>query len=290
MASTGSRAELLRALARLVDPPDPGLAPAVEALGLPRVPSAAEHGELFTFQLHPYASVHLGPEGQLGGIARDRVAGFLRAVGVDPPTACDHLGVLLAAAAELHDLEAAGAEPARRVRTALLHEHLLPWVPRLLVRVGELGAEPYRGWAERLSDVLDAELAALGAPAQLAVHLRDAPALPDPRQDEAGAEPFVGALLAPVRSGLILARADLARAAGQLGLGLRVGERAFTLKALLGQDAASTLRWLAEEARHQQAVVPQLPVGADGDDVTAAFWRARLEDSARLLDALAAEA
>ncbi len=288
MVSTeASRGELLRALARLIDPPDPGLAPVVAALGLPRVPRAAEHGELFTFQLHPYASVHLGPEGQLGGVARDRVAGFLRAVGVDPPAACDHLGVLLAAAAELHDLEAAGAAPARRVRTALLHEHLLPWVPRLLVRVGELGAEPYRVWADRLSDVLDAEVAALGPPAQLAVHLREAPELPDPREDDAGAKRFVTYLLAPVRSGLILARADLARAAGQLGLGLRVGERAFTLEALLGQDAAGTLRWLADEARHQHTTVPVLP---GDDDLTAAFWRARLDGSAGLLDALAAAA
>jgi TorA maturation chaperone TorD len=272
------RAELLRALAAAAEPPTPSLTAVADALGLPRLPTPAEHTDLFTFQLHPYASVHLGPEGQLGGIARDRVAGFLRALDVTPPPEPDHLVALLTAYAQLLDLDGGGTSRARHARTVLLHEHLGSWVPRLLWRVSELGAEPYRIWAGLLEEVLLDEGALLGPPVTLPAHLRDAPPLPDPRDHEAAA--FLHGLLAPVRSGLILARADLARAARELDLGLRIGERAYLLRALLGQDATGTLAFLAVEARRQHDHVP-------GDDRTGAFWRARLTATAALLDELA---
>jgi TorA maturation chaperone TorD len=224
-----ARAELIRALAAAAEPPTPALAAVAGALGLPRLPTAAEHTDLFTFQLHPYASVHLGPEGQLGGIARDRVAGFLRALGVTPPTEPDHLVVLLSAYAELVDLDDVGTgERARHARTALLHEHLWPWVPGFATRAAELGAAPYRRWATLLHDALEVEVAHLGPPPTLPAHLRDAPGLPDPREAPPGS--FLDGLLAPVRSGLVLARADLARIARELDLGLRIGERAYLLR------------------------------------------------------------
>src|SRR5262249_55202817 len=63
-----------------------------------------------------------------------------------------------------------------------------------------------------------------------------------------GAGAFVSGLLAPVRSGIVLTRADLARAARDLGLGLRMGERRFILETLLAQDAGPMLVWLAGAA------------------------------------------
>jgi hypothetical protein len=274
-----SRAELVRSLAACLEPPPTGAWPLVSALGLPRSPTPAEHTDAFTFQLHPYASVHLGPEGQLGGIARDRVAGFLRALEVVPPPEPDHLTVLLGAYAQLIDLDGGVGTRARHARTVLLHEHLAPWVPRWSWRVTELAAAPYRAWAVLLDRLLVDELALLGPPLTLSAHLREAPTLPDPREGEVPA--FLTGLLAPVRSGLILARADLVRAARELDLGLRIGERAYMLRALLGQDAPATLRFLAGEARRQHAHVA-------GDDLTATFWRDRLTATADLLDALAA--
>ncbi|MGB5341485.1 MAG: hypothetical protein WBP67_05285, partial [Thermoanaerobaculia bacterium] len=61
----------------------------------------------------------------------------------------------------------------------------------------------------------------------------------------------------PVRSGIILVRNDLVRAGRDLQLATRVAERRYALKALLGQDPAATLDWLAAEAeawqnRHQR--------------------------------------
>jgi hypothetical protein len=273
-----SRAELVRSLAACLEPPTPELAAVAAALGLPRAPTAAEHTDTFAFQLHPYASVHLGPEGQLGGVARDRVAGFLRALEVVPPAEPDHLAVLLGAYAELVELDEGLGTRARHARTVLLHEHLWSWVPRFLWRVSELGAPPLRAWATLLDRLLTDELETLGPPEVLPAHLREAPPLPDPRD---GAVPaFLEGLLAPVRSGLILARADLARMARELDLGLRIGERAYMLRALFGQDAAATLRALAGEARRQQAHVP-------GDDVVAGFWRERTATAAELLESLA---
>lgn len=278
--SVRSRAELWRALAACIEHPTPQLTGIAAALGLPAPPTAAAHTETFTLQLYPYASVHLDPSGQLGGIARDRVAGFLRALDVTPPADPDHLVVLLGAYAQLLELDGGPGSRARLARTVLLHEHLWSWAPRFLVRVSELGGAFHRAWADLLLRALTVEIAAVGAPEVLSAHLREAPSLPDPRDGDVGG--FVGGLFAPVRSGVVLTRADLGRAARALGLGLRVGERAYLLRALLAQDAPATLRFLADECRRQSTAVV-------GTDVVADFWSRRAETTARLLDGLAAE-
>ncbi len=276
-----SRAELCRTLAAIGATPGAATAHHAEVLGLERSPTTAEHTELFTFQLYPYASVHLGPEGKLGGVARDRIAGFLRALQVVPPPEPDHLIVLLDAYAQLLDLDDGGAgSRARHARTVLLHEHLASWLPRFTHRVAELAPEPYRRWAGVLDDLIDAETGLLGVAPTLPAHLREAPDLHG-LVDE-GRDAFVDGVLAPVRSGLVLARADLARAARDLDLGLRIGERAYTLTALLEQDADATLRWLADEARRQSR-----PLDRRGsEDPTVRFWQQRLDATAGLLASL----
>ena len=276
-----SRAELCRTLAAIGAASGAATAHHAEVLGLERSPTTAEHTELFSFQLYPYASVHLGPEGKLGGVARDRIAGFLRALQVVPPPEPDHLIVLLDAYAQLLDLDDGGAgSRARHARTVLLHEHLASWLPRFTHRVAELAPEPYRRWAGVLDDLIDAETALLGVAPTLPAHLREAPDLHG-LVDE-GRDAFVDGVLAPVRSGLVLARADLARAARDLDLGLRIGERAYTLTALLEQDADATLRWLADEARRQSR-----PLDRRGnEDPTVRFWQQRLDATAGLLASL----
>ena len=284
--SGAGRAVLLRALAAVADGPAATSPALVSALELPRAPSAAEHTDLLTFQLHPYASVHLGPEGMLGGIARDRVAGFLRALDVAPPAEPDHLVALLHAYADLSELAAAGSARADHAATVLLHEHLGSWVGRFLARAVELGAAPLRRWAEVLADVLAAELADRGAPGVLPPALREAPPLSEP--EDVSAVDWTAELLAPVRTGLVLARADLARAARELDLGSRVGERAFTLRALLDQDAGAVLGWLAGEARRQAEDVGM--VERTGGVGVAGWWTHRLVGTAERLAALAAVA
>ncbi|HEX8844922.1 MAG TPA: molecular chaperone TorD family protein [Pyrinomonadaceae bacterium] len=243
--------ELFRALAVLAEPPTEKTAHLVESLGLGDTPGADEYTELFVFQLYPYASVYLGREGMMGGEARDRVAGFWRALGQTPPAEPDHLSVMLALYARLAELEEAESDAARRAgwrnaRRAFLWEHLLSWLPVYLSKLAEIAPPVFKSWGEMLMRALTEESEIVGGQEALPVHLRVAPGLVDPRSGRA--EDFLQSLLAPVRFGGILARADLVRGARRLDLSLRMGERRFILKSLFAQDARAVLVWLEEEA------------------------------------------
>ncbi|HEX8188799.1 MAG TPA: molecular chaperone TorD family protein [Pyrinomonadaceae bacterium] len=283
--------ELIRALAVLVEPPGrPGAARVAEALGLGELPEASAYTDLFVFQLYPYASVYAGAEGMLGGEARDRVAGFLAALGHDVPAEPDHLALLLGAYAGLCEAEAAEGDERRRgrvrgARRALLWEHLLSWLPVYLDKVGRVAPRFYRLWAETLRAALDAEAAAVGAQESLPLHLREAPPLADPR--ESAPEEFLKSLLAPARSGLVLVRDDLARAARELGAGVRAGERLYALRSLAGQDAAGTLSWLAREAEEWRALHQRR---RDAHGAVAAWWAGRAASTAELLRELSTDA
>jgi TorA maturation chaperone TorD len=312
--------ELWRALGALSETPRPELQAIADLLDLGPLPSRAAHGEIFLFQLYPYASVYLGAEGMMGGEAEDRIAGFWRALGQVPPPRPDHLPLMLAMHARLGELEteaaATGAADAadtadtagsgaaqrwRHARAAFLWEHLLSWLPIFLGKLLDLAgaADPfYLRWAGLLRDALREEAASLRSPARLPLHLRAAPeGLVDPRTPRTGggnrgseggsSDAFLRSLLSPVRSGMVLVRADLARAARDLGLGLRPGERRLVLASMLGEDAGAVLGWLAGEAatwaaRHRPDlhVAPRL----------ASFWQKRAEAAARLLRELAEEA
>jgi hypothetical protein len=118
----------------------------------------------------------------------------------------------------------------------------------------------------------------LGEPARMPLALRVAPALP---VAAGGVDELLAALLAPVRAGIVVVQDDLARAASELDLGLRAGERRFALRGLLAQDPAGVLGWLAEEARAQAGRLAALP------PITA-WWAARAGATAAWLDELAA--
>jgi TorA maturation chaperone TorD len=276
--------ELLRALAVLAEPPHGATVRVADTLGL-AAPTAADHTDTFVFQLYPYASVYLGPEGMLGGEARDRIAGFLRTLGATPPAEPDHLTVLLTAAAELAAREA-GASDAdaaaawRRSRAALLWEHLAAWVPPFADRVVAYGG-PYAAWADLLVDALRHEAETVGPAPALPLHLRAAPTLDDPRH---GGAAFLDQLLAPVRTGTVLTRSDLVRAARDLGLGSRIGERRYVLSALLSQQPDAVLGWLAEEA-DRRAAAHARHTGWTG--AIATFWHDRAVTTATLLRDLA---
>jgi TorA maturation chaperone TorD len=270
--------DLFRALGALCETPDPAHARLASALGLPGRPDRADHTELFVLQLVPYASVYLSPDGMLGGETTDRIAGFWRALHLTPPPEPDHLAALLGLYATLAEHAHADPDPARaalwhQARRALLWEHLLTWLPPYTAAAAQVAGPFYTGWARLLDAALRAEAQALSAPPTPALHLREHPAPPDP--DE-GPDPFVRALLAPARSGLLLTRADLTRAARHAGHAPRVGERAFILRAMLYQDPAATLDWLAAEAgrwaeRHKAAE----PVLGE----VARAWRTRADAS-----------
>lgn len=273
--------ELFRALGALSEAPAPAHARLAEALGLPGVAGAEDHTQLFVFQLVPYASVYLGPEGMMGGEARDRVAGFWRALHLTPPNEPDHLAILLGLYASLGEREAAESEPDRRLmwvqaRRTLLWEHLLTWLPAYTNAVIRVASGFYAAWAALLIQALGAEARELTAPA-FPMHLRDMPAVPDPRE-----ESFIRALLAPARSGLIITRDDLAHGARKTGLGLRMGERAFVLRSLIEQDPVATFGWLVEEAaRWESQHATTTAVAGDASQ----HWLVRAEATRLALDA-----
>jgi TorA maturation chaperone TorD len=263
--------ELFRALGVLCEPPAEGHARVAAALGLREEPRADDYADLFLFQLYPYASVYLGGEGKLGGEARDRVAGFWRALDLVPPAEPDHLAALLGLYAELGERRAPD-----EWRRALLWEHLLSWTPPYLAKLEDLAPPFHRGWAGLLRDALAAEAASLGPlPTPLLAH-REAPPLQPPA--EVGGAAFLEQLLVPVRTGVILVRDDLVSIARELGLGTRVAERRYVLEALLAQDPARTLRSLAAYA------------GGWAERHESAFWSGRAAAAASLLAAAAEEA
>ncbi|MFM7718287.1 MAG: molecular chaperone TorD family protein, partial [Actinomycetota bacterium] len=235
-----SRADLLRALGALCEPSAEGRARLAAALDLDPPGDPVDEAATFLFEVYPYASVHLGEEGMLGGEARARVAGFWVALGLEPPTEPDHLAALLGLLASLADLEEAETDPARRLlrreaRRALLWEHLASWTPPFLLAVERVGTPHQRSWAALLREVLAAEADDLGAPDLPPVALRAAAPAEDPRT----------AATAPSRVGIVVTRTDLVRAARALGVGTRIGERAFALRAMAEQDRQGTGAWLA---------------------------------------------
>ncbi len=278
--------ELFRALAVLAEPPRLETGRLVELLNLGETPTSSEFTDLFVFQLYPYASVYLGEGGMLGGEARDRIAGFWRALGETPPAEPDHLAVMLALYARLADLDREAASNLRathrHICATFFWEHLASWLPVYLEKLTELAPPSYRAWGGLLLNAVRSEAVQLEQPDRLPLHLRHAPALPSLETD--GAVKFLAGLLAPIQSGLVLTRSDLARAARDLDLGLRAGERRFVLQALLDQDTAGTMNWLRDECtawaeRHRK--LDEL------SPAIARFWIDRAAQTADSLGALA---
>lgn len=284
--------ELLRTLAVLAERPDPEHARLARLVELPGTPDDPAWTEVFVLHLYPYASVHLGPEGQLGGEARDRIAGFFRALDAVPPPEPDHLPTLLAAYAELRERGEDGDERAAHAATTLLHEHLVSWLPLYLGRVQALAPEPYRSWGRLLAEVLRHEArrhpaaAGDGGAAPLPVHLREAAPLADPRGE--ADLPLAEQLLVPARTGFLVTGADLRVVARATGLGVRIGERRYVLEQLLAQSVPEVLRRLAADglAATREAIAPW----AGTVPGVATWWVERAEATAALLDELAVEA
>ncbi len=286
-SGAATRPDLVLALAGPVaGPPDPEVCRLLE---LPPPPGAAAHTDVFVLETHPYASVHLGAEGMIGGDAGDRVAGFWRALGLVPPAEPDELGTLLALYARLGAEEVALPGGHRRhavssARAALLWEHLAPWAPVYLAAVARVGDEFHRAWAALACDALAGEADGLAPRAELPTALASAP----PPLGLASRRELLDGLLAPVRSGMVVTQADLVRAGADLGLGVRRGERRFTLEALVDQDAAGILGWLGRLAAEWSGGHRAWHAGAL--EPVGEWWARRAAEAAGTLERAAAEA
>ncbi len=226
------------------------------------------------------------------------MAGFWRAIGLRPPPDADHLGALLMLYAELADAQAATdrettRDRLRHTREALLFEHIWSWAPAYLSAVTRLDVPSLAAWARLTRSALGTEARRATPPAALPLALRtapppvswppasSAPARSAPASSSAEPGQLLDALFAPVRSGVLITGADLRAAAAASGLGYRVGERRYALRAMLDQDATATLAWLAGHASRWAALhAAQQPVA--GPDPRH-WWARRAARTARIL-------
>lgn len=271
---TATRVELIRALGAAAHTPPPQSQSLFEALGLPAV-SGADYTQAFVLSAPPHAAIHLGPEGKLGGIGLDRVEGFWRAAGRTPPADADHVGVLFMCYAEVSSH--ANSPGARRVAESLFYEHIWPWAPGYLHALTLLDLDGVTEWAELTMAVLDDEFGRLTPTDRLPLALREAP---EAIATDCDFDGLLDALVSPVRSGFVMTHHTLSAGAAAVGVGYRRGERRFALKAMLDQDKAATLRWLAEQAGDWARW------HAVHDDAVSRWWAARAAASAGAMTAM----
>jgi Nitrate reductase delta subunit len=290
-AATPSRWELLRALGAVAGD-HAGARTACSALGLPS-PSRGEHTVAFAINCPPYAPLYLGAGGGIGGDAADRVAGFWRVIGIAPPAEPDHLTALLSLYASLGEAgtdsaTSATADALTRARHTLFWEHIWPWVPGYLDAVARLRSPSLAAWA------LVARRALLGERrtqpgSWLPLALRDAP---PPVAADGSLGDFLTGLTAPARCGFILTRDCLAAGSEAAGTGFLIGERRFTLSAMLEQRPAETLGWLScEAARWSRRHARQRPgdhAAAEPADIVQQWWARRADHTQRVLRTAAA--
>lgn len=257
--------------------------------------AAVDYQHLFGFNVFPYASVYLSPDGLLGGAVADQVRRFFQRAGCSldlTRESPDHVGQELAFLAFLVRAEAElleGAEAAevarlRRLQRRFLDEHLLGWLP---VFVGALGRQGHPFYA-RLADVTRrtvlAHRARLGGADPAAFAL---PLAPEPLQDPAtGLSDLAAFLVTPAWSGLFLSRDDI-RGLGRDGaLPHGFGERARMLSQVLRAAATydglpALLNRLLALLEDWRAFYEDLGGDPAMGPVTR-IWQARLDATERL--------
>ena len=169
--------ELIRALGMFCEAPSEEQVRIAKILGFSQTPSRDLYEGIFCRELPPYASEYIDCGANSDGEGLERISGFWRALLRDVPNEPDHLSGLLGLVAYLEELQGSEKEHARallirRSRSALLWEHLLPWLPMYLDKVESIGdATVYGDWARLLTEALVNEYRSLGPLENLPIHL-----------------------------------------------------------------------------------------------------------------------
>lgn len=286
----GPRPEVLR-LARAV-PALAAVLPAPDADTGTLDELAADHYTLLT-EVPPVASAILGDDGLIGGPEADAVRAAYQAGGFHPgrtDVAIDHVGLQLAYLAHLCAAEASALEddagaalqPLQQLQRGFLDEHLLRWLPAWVVATAGAGGPAWRTVAELALELVASHRSALPGPSQ-------PPALPghalDLEDPEVDLRRIATTIARPARSGWLLSKTALARAAAAAGVATGPGDRARALSgalegaASLGQLQPLLTALLAELGAFEEALAHTeealaLPTGA---------WRAQLDQTRALL-------
>ncbi len=264
-------------------------------LGLGDVPSREEQLRVVETERFPFASVYLNPSGMAGGEARDRIAGFARALGArarigENEDNADHLARILGLWAWITEWRA--KEPDRALqrlldeaRRTLIAEHVLTWTPAYLLAFRGCEVRFYEAWSSLLLEAIREGAEGLSPGPALSHGLDNAPSLSDPRRLAGSASAWSLELCAPARTGFVLLRSDLRRMARSLNVPLRSGERAFALAEFIRINPPGALLLLSRHARDWAARFRPLSFGKFSD-----WWSARALRSSKLLESLARDA
>ena len=238
------------------------LLPAVEAIpGLsgtyPRNPetgtldgdeAAADHYEVFGYNVFPYGSIFLDSGGDLGGAATGRVLDFYRQAGYAPAPSenGDHIAAELDFLAFLCGAEADAWEDRlpgvalrmQALQRRFLDEVLLPWVPVFVQAVRRHGVGFYAELAAFTLELsADHRQSLGGAPATPTALLVDEP--PEILAEEkTGLKEIAGFLITSAYSGIYLSRSEIARLARRRRIPRGFGGRQQMLVNLLRSAAA----------------------------------------------------
>ncbi len=199
---------------------------------------AAQHHDALSRQVLPWQSVFVG-DGQLGGEVSAAVLEHLQRAGVATDDVPDHIGTEAALLAHLSaaerdalvDGDAHALGHVRDLQRAFLSEHLLRWLPALVVALRRADTGLYAAVGELLADVVADHARELGAKV-----------LPEPASegfDTLLDEPrtrlkhVVRALLQTRRSGLFLSQRSMGRVAAQAGVPEGFGTREKKLEGIV---------------------------------------------------------
>lgn len=210
---------------------------------------SADHFQTLGFEIHPYESTFLDPDGLIGGRVTESVLFAYRAAGFTPRTdseAADHIGWELHFLAYLCDRQARMTLDFRSVEVARLRvlqyrflgEHLLRWLP-VLVETIHRQENPFYTAVGELTLALavnhydDLSLLAVEPPHSFC--LQDPP---DLLLDEStGLRDIAGYLLTPVFAGVYFSPLDIRRIARKQQLPRGFGDRRHMLTSLLRNSA-----------------------------------------------------
>jgi TorA maturation chaperone TorD len=275
--------------------------------------AAADHYHLFGFNVFPYQSIFLGVDGSLGGDSTEAVArcyqeaGFVGVVaGALESESADHIGHELGLLAFLSAAEAdawaaenpAVAEQMASRQCTFLYQHLLRWLPSLVLAVRQQAHPFYAALADLTVDLVHSHCSDYKATHHAGSRDEGAGqvlAPPDLLGDEnSSLQDIAQYLLTPPYSGIYLSRDDIGRLARRQDLPRGFGSRkqmlVNTLRSAATYDGLGlllgTLHELAEgwgRSYDEMAIGPQSNPFADA-------WRARAGRTAMILAEMAAQA
>ncbi len=196
--------------------------------------AAADHQQIFGFNVHPHESIFLDPAGLLGGPVAEvvlldyRQAGFSGQIDSDM---ADHLGRELRYLALLSDLEAKArtnnlrdvAQRMAGLQRDFLDDHLLRWLPPLTLSIEQESLAFYTALVQLAFDVATVHRADLLAEPAPEFTLPEPPELLT--QKDTGLREIAAYLLASPYSGIYLSRDDIGRLARKHELPRGFGDR-----------------------------------------------------------------